>query len=251
MQKIDITSQKFGRLTVLYENGRRGKNIIWRCKCECGKEIDAIAYNLKNGHTKSCGCLANEVKSIVHSLHGGSKTPLFRTWQHMISRCRNSNVAGYKNYGGRGITVCKEWEDSFEAFRHWSLQNGYRENLSIDRIDVNGNYEPSNCRWANAKTQANNKRNNHVIEYNGVTKTISEWADELGLKPSTIKARLDVCHWRIERALTTPQRRRIPDDIIECACGCGTKIRRYDKYGRERKFVTGHNNPTRSLCNPH
>lgn len=245
MKKIDITGKKFGRLTALYENGRRGKNILWRCKCKCGNEIDAISYNLKNGHTQSCGCLAKEIQSKTHSIHNGSKTRLFGIWQHILNRCYNGNVKGYANYGGRGIVVCDEWKESFANFKNWAYQNGYNENLSIDRIDVNGNYEPSNCRWANAKTQANNKRNNRVVEYNGVAKTISEWADELGLKPSTIKARLDVYHWSIDRTLSTPQRRTIPDSIIECACGCGTKIRRYDKYGRERKFVTGHNNRVR------
>jgi hypothetical protein len=242
MKKIDITGQKFGRLTVLCENGRKGKNILWRCKCECGNEIDAISYNLKNGHTQSCGYIAKEVHNKTHSIHNGSNTRLFRIWQHILKRCLSSNVKNYANYGGRGITVCDDWKDSFQTFREWSYQNGYREDLSIDRIDVNGNYEPSNCRWTNAKVQANNKRNNRLIEYNGVVKTISEWADELGLKQATIKARLDNYHWSVERALTTPQRRKIPGDIIECACGCGMKIRKYGKDGRERHFVVGHNN---------
>ena len=123
----------------------------------------------------------------------------------------------------------QEWKDDFMAFYTWAINNGYEYTLTIDRIDVNGNYEPSNCRWADKKIQANNKRNNRIIEYNGESKTIAEWSDELGLSQATIKARLDNYHWSIERALTTPQRRRIPDDIIECACGCGTKIRKYSK----------------------
>ena len=204
MQKIDITGQRFGRLIVLRENGRKGKSLLWLCRCDCGNEINAIAYNLKNGHTRSCGCLAKDTKSKIRTKHNGTKTRLFRIWQHMLNRCRNKNVVGYKNYGGRGIKVCNEWQKSFESFRDWALRNGYKDDLSLDRINVNGNYEPENCRWTNAKTQANNKRNNRYIEYKGETKTLSEWAESFGLLPATIRARLNVYHWDIEKTLTTP-----------------------------------------------
>lgn len=247
MQKIDITGNKYGRLIVIKEDGKKGKNVLWLCKCECGNYIHVIAYNLKNGHTKSCGCLAQEVKSKVHLSHNCSKTPLFRTWQHMLNRCRNKKINEYKNYGGRGISVCKEWQTSFESFRDWAISNGYSENLSIDRINVNGNYEPSNCRWTNAKIQANNKRNNRLLTYNNKTQTLSQWADEINISSQTIKKRIDKYGWSIKDALTKPLRRTIPYEPIQCACGCGTIINRYSKDGRERKYVQGHNNYRQGL----
>ena len=242
MRKINLTGRRFGRLVVLCEGNKKGKNTTWHCKCDCGKELDIIAYNLKDGHTRSCGCLALDVNSKLHKKHGDTKTRLFRTWQHMLSRCYNCNVKGYKNYGGRGISVCREWIDSFSDFRDWALRNGYNEELSIDRINVNGNYEPSNCRWTTSKVQANNKRNNRLLTYKGQTKTLSEWADIVKISSVAIKARIDMYHWSIEKALTTPLRRLIPDEEVKCACGCGTIIKRFSKYGRERKYVVGHNN---------
>lgn len=245
MKKIDLTGKKYGRLVVLYESEKKGKNTIWHCKCDCGKELDIIAYNLKDGHSKSCGCLAAEEKSKRHTKHGDTKTRLFRTWQHMLNRCYNTNVRGYKNYGGRGISVCEEWRNSFIPFRDWAHQNGYNEDLSIDRIDVNGNYEPNNCRWTTAKVQANNKRNNRLLTYKGQTETLSEWADIVKISAVAIKARIDKYHWSVDKALTTPLRRVIPDEEVKCACGCGTVIKRFSRYGRERKYVVGHNNYAR------
>ena len=242
MKKIDITGERYGRLTVVKEDGKKGKNLLWLCKCDCGRYIHAIAYNLKNGHTKSCGCFAKEIKSEVHSTHRGSSSRLFRVWQHMISRCSNKNVIGFKNYGGRGISVCEEWKKSYESFRDWSILHGYSEKLSIDRIDVNGNYEPSNCRWVNAKVQANNKRNNRLLTYMGKTQTLSQWSEEVNIPSITIKARIDKYGWSIEDALSKQLRRKIPYEPIECSCGCGTIINRFSKYGRERRFVQGHNN---------
>lgn len=206
MQKIDITGNKYGRLTVIRENGKNGKNIIWLCKCDCGKEVSVIAYNLKNGHTRSCGCFQKESKSNTHSTHKCSNSRLYRIWIHIKNRCLNAHVPHYKYYGGRGIKVCPEWEKSFVSFMNWSLSNGYKDGLSIDRINVNGNYDPDNCRWVDMKIQANNKTNNRIIEYNGEKKTLSLWADEKGIKRVTLQKRIFDYGWDIEKALTTPVR---------------------------------------------
>lgn len=242
MKKIDITGRKYGRLTVLRENGKCNNGILWLCRCECGNEVNVLAYNLKNGHTKSCGCFQSEARSKTHSTHMESKSRLYRIWRHIKSRCLNPNVCHYRYYGGRGISICQEWLNSYEEFAKWALSNGYSEGLSIDRIDVNGNYEPSNCRWTNAKVQANNKTNNRLIEYNGESHSLSEWSNILGISRLTISKRIDDYGWSIKRAFETPVRDRISDEMISCACGCGTIIKRYSKNGRERRYVIGHNN---------
>jgi hypothetical protein len=122
----------------------------------------------------------------------------------MIDRCENQNVSHYFRYGGRGIAICKEWRNSFEAFGNWALSNGYRDDLSIDRIDVNGNYCPENCRWATPKEQSNNKRNNHLIEYNGETKTMKQWCDQFGVSFDLVKQRINKLGWSPEMAFFTP-----------------------------------------------
>ena len=132
--------------------------------------------------------------------HGGKGTRLYGIWKSIRERCNTKTCRIYKNYGGRGISICKEWDD-FKVFREWSLLNGYNDELTIDRIDVNGNYEPSNCRWATYKQQANNKRTNHNITYKGETKTLTEWADYTGIKVGTIWMRLKK-GWSVDRALT-------------------------------------------------
>ena len=206
---IDLTGRKLGKLTVLSKDNNYiapcGKIITqWKCKCDCGNEVVVTRNNLINGNSKSCGCSRRDNPSALK--HGKSRERLYNTWQHIISRCCYKQNKQYNDYGGRGITVCAEWigERGLENFINWAMQNGYAENLTIDRIDNNKGYSPDNCRWADKKTQNNNKRSNHLITYNGETHTMAEWAVIKNINYNTLKHRINTYHWNIEKALTTP-----------------------------------------------
>lgn len=205
---IDLTGQKFGRLTVIEraENNKNGSS-QWVCRCECGNNKVVFIGNLKNGHTTSCGCLQREQAVKANTKHGMKHTRIYNEWCGINRRCYNQNDRCYNNYGGRGITICDEWKNDFQAFYNWAMANGYADDLTIDRIDVNGNYEPSNCRWITRKEQGNNTRRNHLLTYNGKTQTLAQWADEIGISYDTLCSRIVQRHWDIERALTTPVRK--------------------------------------------
>lgn len=203
----DLTGQKFGRLTVIKraENSKCGRT-RWLCKCECGNYKDVQSIHLKNKKILSCGCLAIENTIKRNSSHNLSKIRMYKIYHGMKQRCYNSKNPEYHNYGGRGIIICNEWldkEDGFINFYNWAIQNGYSKDLSIDRIDVNGNYEPSNCRWADEKIQSNNKRCSHYITYKNETHTMKEWCEELNLKYGIVKSRI-YRNWTPEEAFETP-----------------------------------------------
>lgn len=171
---IDETGNRYGRLTVVSraDNTKRGL-ARWNCVCDCGNKTVVIGNNLRNGNTTSCGCRHNEG---LHTTHGKSKTRLHRIWQNMKNRCGNKNTPGYVNYGARGIGVCKEWSNDFAAFYDWATKNGYNDSLTIERIDVNGNYCPENCKWIPNSDQSLNRTDNVFLEYNGERMPVSEWA---------------------------------------------------------------------------
>lgn len=212
MKPIDLTGQTFGKLTVL----GRAPNIIggttekrsrraYYCRCECGAKKIVSGDNLKRGNTKSCGCDVARRISESRKTHGESKTLLYGIWNAIKRRCYNTHVTEYQWYGGRGIAMCDAWRDSYEAFRDWALENGYKPNgheCTIDRIDVNGNYCPENCRWVDSVAQANNRRSNHLLTYNGETHNITEWSNIVGIPMKKISNRIH-SGWSIERALTT------------------------------------------------
>jgi hypothetical protein len=205
-KREDLTGRKFNKLTVIEPINKDKKyEYKWKCLCDCGNYCIVSASSLKTGHTKSCGCLQGEHH--CDSSHIEGRTRLYRIWTNIKQRCLNANNKAYKNYGQRGITICKEWEQSYNSFKQWSLDNGYADNLSIDRIDVNGNYEPSNCRWVNFKTQANNTRVNKLITFNGETLTLAQWRDKMGFKRGVIEYRLQK-GWDIEKTLTTPVKQK-------------------------------------------
>lgn len=191
MELQDLTGQRFGRLVVLQRvKKENNKNTFWLCKCDCGKEKTVRAECLKSKNTQSCGCKQRESTLI----HGKSNTKLYTVWSAMIQRCYNKNSKVYKYYGGRGIVMCDEWKNSFQAFYDWAMANGYDENLpqgkcTIDRINNEGSYEPNNCRWTTQKNQSNNTRRNHFVTINGKTQTMQQWADEYNMSKHTFYAR--------------------------------------------------------------
>lgn len=209
---IDLTGQRFGRLTVIERVETRNKQVFWKCKCDCGKYTVIAGKELRRGRSKSCGCLRDELVSARFETHGATKHNkthpdyrLYAIWNGMIFRTNNPNSLAYERYGGAGITVCDEWLHSFEIFRDWAKANGYYEGLSIDRIDGKKGYFPENCRWATPLQQTRNRKNTCYLTYAGEVKTLKEWATQYNISYNALRKR--VHHgWPIQRALTEPVR---------------------------------------------
>lgn len=195
----DLTGKRFGKLVA--------KRLIvgskkWLCHCDCGKNITVFPCNLKSGKTTSCGCFQKECASKRFKKHGLRTSKIYTVWANMKQRCYNNKNAYYHCYGGKGVKICEEWLKKFENFYDWSINNGYKEGLTIDRINVDGNYEPTNCKWATTKEQSLNTTRNVFLTYNGQTKTIYEWGMETGISNGTIRTRIKKLGWSVQRALT-------------------------------------------------
>jgi hypothetical protein len=200
----DLTGLTYGQLTPLRPVGRKNRIVYWACRCTCGKETTVSRANLRSGSITSCGCTRYQKVSEKLTLHGMTESSEYRIWCLLKTRCLNPDNPGYPSYGGRGIGVCARWQFSFENFL---ADMGPRPpRTSIDRIDVNGNYDPSNCRWADAKTQQRNRRNNHLVTAFGKTQCLSDWGDETGVPRRVISERLRKLGWSAERAITEASR---------------------------------------------
>lgn len=198
---IDLSGKRFGKLVAIsIDHTGNYKRTYWNCVCDCGGKRIVSGDHLRSGDVTDCGCF--RMHTANWKKHGMCNSRLYTIWSLMKERCFNPKRKEYVNYGGRGISVCEEWLDS-SKFIEWALNNGYSENLTIDRIDNNGDYCPDNCRWITKKEQMNNRRNNHYIIYKGCKKTISQMAEENGLSYSQLSKRLKL-GWSIERAISEP-----------------------------------------------
>jgi hypothetical protein len=212
MRLDDLTGRKFGRLTVLKRSENIRDKTAWLCVCECGNAKVITADNLKRGVTRSCGCYRDYIRienGRRNGTHHGFGTRIYRIYRGMWQRCYDKNVSQYSRYGGKGIKICDEWlgENGFVAFRNWSEKNGYQDNLSIDRINNNGDYSPTNCRWATDKEQMNNRNCNVFLCMNGEKHTMAEWSDITGISRATIKSR-HRAGWNDVDILTKPVDKR-------------------------------------------
>ena len=210
--------QKFNRLTVIAFEKVKRKNYSgtrWIVRCDCGTLKSVEPKRVISGHTMSCGCLKAEntieFNKRTKVKHGGRQDRLYTIWHNMKQRCYGITYKDYPQWGGRGICVCDEWKDDYAAFREWALSNGYAQGLSLDRIDVDGNYSPQNCRWADWSTQAKNRTNSHNYVINGEKKNLVDLADEYGIKYGTLYQRVHLYKWPIEKALGVPVRNNYAD----------------------------------------
>lgn len=219
----DISGMRFGRLIALEPIGTapHGKPLDWLCKCDCGHITVINGSRLRNGSTKSCGCLQRELSSERmrkrSTKHGDCISRLYSIWSCMKNRCLCENNTHFDDYGGRGITVCDKWKDNFEVFKSWAISHGYMDSLTLDRIDNDGNYEPKNCRWVTRKEQAQNRRTTHMVEFKGEVKPLSEWEVITGISASTLRQRLYKAGWSVEDAFSKPigsYRKRKPKQKI-------------------------------------
>lgn len=193
-EREDLTGKRFNRLTVLnFERTSERRRQLWRCRCDCGNETIVDASKLRSGHTKSCGCYAKERIGSLNKKSGRTQTRIFYVYWNMVNRCGRATDKNYSSYGGRGIRVCDEWlgEHGFENFCKWAMESGYDENAprgvcTLDRIDVNGNYEPSNCRWVTQKEQCNNRRVTRYVKINGKVGTVANLSREYKIDYCTL-----------------------------------------------------------------
>lgn len=212
----DLVGQRFGNLVVTRKapNHRQpgGKSVVmWECMCDCGNSIITTGGSLKSGHTKSCGCLHREITSKINYKHGLYEDRLYNIWTSIKQRCYNSKSQTYHYYGARKIIMCEEWLTDFTNFYNWAIASGYKDDLSIDRIDVNGIYEPSSCRWADRYTQMSNTRKTIYLTYDGKTHSLYEWARIKNVNPKSLYTRIRL-GWSDNDVLGIPIKKRGNND---------------------------------------
>ncbi len=201
-RKIDMTGTRYNSVIAVNEAGiAASRDTKWLFLCDCGNLFEANGYYVRCGKVKDCPSCAAERVRMASVKHWLSNTAEFSTWTDIQTRCYNSKTKAFKHYGGRGIVVCKRWLDSFDNFLS-DMGNRPSKNHSIERINVNGNYEPSNCKWVTDKEQANNKRSNVLVTLNGITKNVTEWIIDLNLNKNTVNSRIYNLKWPLEKALT-------------------------------------------------
>lgn len=210
---VDLTGKKIGKLTVIkYVGQDKHNNARWLCQCECGNEVEISGTRLNCNKVKSCGCSISERASKgIHIIHNLTHTRLYNVWNGIKNRCYNKNNNRYNIYGARGIKVCNEWQE-FQPFYDWAMANGYNPNAkrgecTIDRIDVNSDYCPENCRWVDSTLQAQNRKTTRNITINNETHCIKEWCKIKNINYQCVMRRINGYGWNIEKALTTPIRK--------------------------------------------
>lgn len=231
---IDLKGKKIGRLTVICRNGSNKKgHPLWLCRCDCGNEKNIIGESLRNNKTKSCGCLRDEkIKKGLTNKHNMSNTRLYRIWNAMKRRCLTKTNDTFEHYGGRGIKICNEWIEDYMNFYNWAINSGYSDELTIDRIEVNGNYEPSNCRWITIQEQQNNKRNNTYIKNYERIQTLKQWSQELNIPYGTLLKRRKL-GWD-KQDILKPQKRAVKHSNIN-----GVSWEDYKQRWRARITIKG------------
>lgn len=205
MKLINLVGERFGRLVVIDKAESKSRHTRWLCLCDCGNKCIVHGTSLKTGNTTSCGCYKKENAQKLYSSVRQNDKGLYAVWNGIKQRCSNPNNKSYHNYGGRGIKMCSQWEQNYEAFYNWAMNLGYEKGLEIDRVDNNGDYCPENCRWVSHYVQANNKRNIKLYTINGVTKSLPQWCREYNQEYYLVRQRVDKLHWSIIDALTIPK----------------------------------------------
>lgn len=209
MKLINLVGKKYGRLLVIEKADLVKGHVRWLCKCDCGNECIVHGSALKSGNTTSCGCYKTENAKKMYSGVRQNDKRLYAVWNGIKQRCLNENNKSYHNYGGRGIKLDPAWADKYENFYNWAIQAGYQKGLELDRIDNNGDYCASNCRFVSKEIQANNKRNVKLYTINGVTKSLPQWCREYGQEYFLVRQRVFKLGWTIEDALSRPKQEQV------------------------------------------
>lgn len=250
---LDITGQRYGRLVAIERAENRvsksGKiRARWLCKCDCGNEKIVLLDDLRGGHTNSCGCLGDENRRNSNRSHGMTKTRIYHEWSSMKSRCYHKKNKSYKRYGGRGISVCSEWKNDFIAFYNWAMANGYCDDLTIERKDVNGNYCPENCCWIPSKEQAKNRRTTlRTKDKNGNEVYAMDMAEENGIAMNIVVTRKNK-GWDLDKALNTPLiEQTLKRKVLQISLETGKVIAEYESIG-EASRKTGTERSGISRC---